>query len=208
MSQTTSSNINSDKYINTVGTQTTMLESSNKTNSELFDIKSHFNTCKHTKIVDQTQQVQQLQPAQLNMKNGRFTVCRVNKDPSDKTEYAVFNKNTNSIESPNSSETAKILLAKRSLCAIQSPKSPKQVFFQTIVENEKNNSKLIHHRTNSLPPQCSTCHKVSHLVEEENEELVGEEAGVEVDNLIKKDSHFYNGNHHMSINADYYHNST
>ena len=211
VSQTASSNLNSDKYINTVGTQTTMIQSDNKsTNNPSFDIKSHFSNCRHQKN-DQIllQQPLVINPAQSDIKNGRFTVCRVNKEINEKTDISVnsceLNQNQNEIvTTPSGAESKynkKFTSDSQSPRSPKSPKSAKQVFFQTILENEKN-LKIQLLRTNSLPPQCLMCQKESYLLEEEEEEDTDE---VE-DN--KKNGTFFNRRRHISINEGCFHDST
>ena len=173
-----SKTLDNDKYINTVETQTTLINS--KYPDDDFDLPSHFSTCKiegdilepNTQLVNHS-----------SRRNGRFTVCRVNKEINDKTETFINN---------HPIKTNKVFNKPTMLNSPLSPKSSKQVIFRKNLECKILMSDLNEHsRASSLPQMKCQSEINTNLIE------------CDFDTLKTKQNKFFpKRTHHISINED------
>jgi len=176
-----SKNLNNEKYINTVDTQTTLIPTENsKFIDDDFDIRSHFTNCNIESSQPLIKPVSQLgtdctncEITHCSRRNGRFTVCSVNKESNEKTDVPV-NRNLN--------EANKIYNKPTMLKSPLSPKSSKQVFFQTNPESRPVMSDLGEHTRASSLPQIR-CQK-------------------EIATKVSQTKFLTKRTHHISINED------
>ncbi len=176
-----SKNLNNEKYINTVDTQTTLIPTENsKFIDDNFDIRSHFTNCNIESSQPLIKPVSQLgtdctncEITHCSRRNGRFTVCSVNKESNEKTDVPV-NRNLN--------EAYKISNKPTMLKSPLSPKSSKQVFFQTNPESRPVMSDLGEHTRASSLPQIR-CQK-------------------EIATKVSQTKFLTKRTHHISINED------